>query len=208
MSFSKQSNRSPLAPAVFLDRDGTVIEQVHHLSRVEDVRVYDFAATALRLFHEQGFRIVVVTNQSAIDRGLLDESGLDEIHAEMSRQLGAAAALIDGIYHCPLKPAIKDPTVVESPDRKPGPGMLQRASRDLGLDLSRSWMVGDAISDILAGRNAGCCGTILVQTGYGDRTYATYSSLLAEVNCCIASDLSSAARHVIDQTLAATTKSS
>lgn len=159
-----------VAPAVFLDRDGTVIEQVHHLSRVEDVAVYDFTREAIRLLNDRGFRCVIVTNQSAIGRGLLDESGLQKIHNEMLRQLGNESTLIHGIYFCPLMPVASDPRVVESLDRKPGPGMLQRASRDLNLCLERSWMVGDAISDMLAGRNAGCQGTVLVRTGYGAKT--------------------------------------
>ena len=78
-------------------------------------------------------------------------------------------AELDGFYFCPLMPKVEDPRVIEHPDRKPGPGMLQRAARELGLDLARSFMVGDTISDMLAGRNAGCRGTILVRTGYGTR---------------------------------------
>ena len=158
-----------LSPAIFLDRDGTLIEQVHHLSKVEDVKVYDFTREALQLLTGHGYRCVIVTNQSAIGRGLLNEAGLNAIHEEMLRQLGQDD-LVHGIYYCPLMPISGDPTVIENIDRKPGPGMLQRAARELNLDLERSWMIGDAISDILAGRNAGCRGTVLVRTGYGRKT--------------------------------------
>jgi len=160
---------SPLYPAIFLDRDGTLIEQVHHLCKVEEVAVFPFAREALQLLTGQGFRCVIVTNQSAMGRGLLDEAGLNAIHEEMLRQLGQYN-LIHGIYYCPLMPVSGDPRIVESEDRKPGPGMLRRAAQELDLDLDKSWMIGDAISDILAGHNAGCRGTVLVRTGYGKKT--------------------------------------
>jgi D-glycero-D-manno-heptose 1,7-bisphosphate phosphatase len=98
----------------------------------------------------------LVTNQSAIGRGILDESRLDQIHAELIRQLGGRGASIDAIYHCPTAPRSTDRSVIEDPDRKPGPGMLLRAAADLKLELSTSWMIGDSISDVLAGWNAGC----------------------------------------------------
>ena len=100
--------------------------------------------------------MVLVTNQSAIGRGMLTESRLDQIHAELNRQLGGGGVTIDGIYFCPDAPGGDDRTIVESSDRKPGPGMLLRAADDMGLDLGASWMVGDLISDVLAGLNAGC----------------------------------------------------
>lgn len=156
-----------MKPAVFLDRDGTIIEQVHHLCDPKDVRLIDGAAEAIATLRRRGYACVVVTNQSVIGRGMLNETGLAEIHREMARQLGEHGASVDAIYHCPHRPGVKDPTVVEHPDRKPGPGMLQRAAQELGLDLKQSWMIGDAISDLLAGVNAGCRGTIGVRTGYG-----------------------------------------
>ena len=173
----------PATPAIFLDRDGTVIEQVHHLSKVEEVTVFPFAREALQLLTEQGFRCVIVTNQSAIGRGLLNEKGLSAIHEEMLRQLGQDD-LIHGIYFCPLMPTSGDPTIVESIDRKPGPGMLQRAAVELDLDLERSWMIGDAISDMLAGRNARCRGTVLVRTGYGRKTELEHAGEKLQVARC------------------------
>lgn len=154
-------------PAVFLDRDGTLIEQVHYLSDPGRVRLLPGTAEALRRLHDAGFARVVVTNQSAIGRGMLTEAGLRLIHDEMNRQLDAAGTAVDAIYYCPEAPSGDDRTVVEDGDRKPGPGMLIRAAEELGLDLDASWMVGDMISDILAGINARCRGTILVRTGKG-----------------------------------------
>lgn len=152
--------------AVFLDRDGTVIELVHHLSDPADVRLIDGAGPAIARLRAAGWPVVIVTNQSVIGRGKLTEAGLEEIHHEMRRQLGRHGADVDGLYFCPLRPQQKDPTVIEDPMRKPGPGMLQQAAREMDLDLERSWMVGDTVSDLLAGRNAGCR-SILVRTGYG-----------------------------------------
>lgn len=152
-------------PAVFLDRDGTLIEDTHYLVDPRHVRLLRGAAEALRRLQAAGFACVVVTNQSAIARGMLTEDGLRRVHEELSRQLAERGTALDGFYYCPEAPGADDPTVVEHPDRKPGPGMLLRAAAELGLDLGASWMIGDAISDALAGRNAGCRGSILVRTG-------------------------------------------
>jgi histidinol-phosphate phosphatase family protein len=151
-------------PAVFLDRDGTLIEHEEYLSDPALVRLLPGAAEGLKRLRQAGFAIVLVTNQSAIGRGMLTEERLNQIHGEMNRQLAAAGAAIDRIYYCPAAPVGDDRTVVENLDRKPGPGMLLRAAADLNLDLGASWMVGDLISDVLAGLNAGCR-SILVQSG-------------------------------------------
>jgi D-glycero-D-manno-heptose 1,7-bisphosphate phosphatase len=156
-------------PAAFLDRDGTVIELVHHLADPAEVRLIPGAGAAIARLNAAGIAVVIVTNQSVIGRGKLTEAGLVEVHAAMTRQLAAQGARVDAIHHCPLAPMIKDPRVIEHPDRKPGPGMLLRAGREMGLALPRSVMVGDTISDMLAGRNAGVAATVLVRTGYGDR---------------------------------------
>jgi len=153
-----------LQPAVFLDRDGTVIEHVHYLADPARVRLIPGAADALRRFRRAGFARVLVTNQSAIARGMLTEEGLHEIHAEMNRQLAAAGATLDAIYYCADAPLGDDRTTVEVADRKPGPGMLLRAAADLKLDLNASWMIGDLVSDVLAGENAGCR-SILLESG-------------------------------------------
>lgn len=162
-------------PAVFLDRDGTVIRQVHYIAEPGDVALLPGAAEALRMLGEAGFARVLVTNQSAIGRGLVTEQQAKAVQVEVERQLGEQAAAIEGYYHCPVAPSPlstnghggADRATIDHPDRKPGPGMLLRAARELNLDLSRSWMVGDMVSDLLAGRNAGCCGSLLVRTGHG-----------------------------------------
>jgi D,D-heptose 1,7-bisphosphate phosphatase len=153
-------------PAVFLDRDGTVIEQVHYLGDPAKVRLLSGAAPALRRLRDAGYALVVITNQSAIGRGWLTVEQYGLVNDEMVRQLLAGGVTLDGVYYCPEVPATDDDRLaITHGDRKPGPGMLLRAGRELGLDLSTSWMIGDMISDVLAGINAGCKGSLLVETG-------------------------------------------
>jgi D,D-heptose 1,7-bisphosphate phosphatase len=148
-------------PAVFLDRDGTIIEHVPYLCDPALVRLLPGAAEALKKLYCAGFALVLVTNQSAIGRGMLTENRLEQIHTEMRRQLAACGATIDAIYYCPVAPGSDDRSLVEHLDRKPGPGMLLHAAADLQLDLAASWMVGDLISDVWAGLNAGCRSILL-----------------------------------------------
>ena len=152
-------------PAIFFDRDGTLIEQVHYLSRPEDVQILPGVARAVHSFRQAGYACVVVTNQSAVGRGMITEKDLAEIHDQMCEQFARQTAVFDAIYHCPVVPTVSDRTTVENADRKPGPGMLLTAADELGLDLTRSWMIGDMVSDVLAGKNAGCRGSVLVATG-------------------------------------------
>ena len=143
-----------------------MIEPVHYLSDPRDVRLLPGVATALSTLRNHGFALIVITNQSAIERGIIDEARLDEIHEELRRQLAEENVHLDGIYWCPVAPKTTDRTVVEHEDRKPGPGMLKRAAQELHLALPESWMIGDAICDVLAGINAGCKGSIRVETGH------------------------------------------
>ena len=156
----------PARPAVFLDRDGTLIEHVHYLSDPAAVRLLPGVVEALTRLRDAGHALVLVTNQSAIARGMLTVETLHEIHDEMNRQLAEHDVALDAIYYCPEAPA-KDGnrTAIDHPDRKPAPGMLLRAADELRLDLGRSWMIGDMISDALAGTHAGCLGSVLVGTG-------------------------------------------
>jgi D-glycero-D-manno-heptose 1,7-bisphosphate phosphatase len=152
-------------PAVFLDRDGTLIVDKEYLYRPEEVELLPGVVEGLAQLRGAGFACVVVTNQSGIGRGYFREADMHRVHIEMLRRFHACGVDVDGIYFSPHTPTSADRSVVEHADRKPGPGMLLRAARDLGLDLARSWMVGDAISDLLAGRNAGCRQSVLVLTG-------------------------------------------
>lgn len=154
-----------LRPCVYLDRDGTVIKHVHYIGDPNKVELLPEVVPALRRLQAAGFALVIITNQSAIGRGVITVDQYEAVNAEMVRQLAVEGVTLDAVYYCPEAPTGDDRSVVTHSDRKPGPGMLLRGARDLGLDLSTSWMIGDMISDALAGINAGCRGTFLVATG-------------------------------------------
>lgn len=147
------------APAVFFDRDGTLMEDVHYCGDPRDVRVFPGAGEALRRLKDAGLRLLIVTNQSGIGRGYFNEEAYHAVDAELRRQLGDG--FVDAAYHCPHSPDERCDC------RKPSPQMLINAARDHDLDLSRSFFVGDKASDIECGRRAGVR-TILVRTGYGE----------------------------------------
>lgn len=141
-----------MKPAVFIDRDGTLIEHVHYLSDPARVKIMPGAAESLNLLKNNGYFRVVISNQSAVGRGLLSLERLEEIHQEMLWQLKQQNADVDAIYFCPVAPITADRTTIDHPDRKPAPGMLLRAAKEHDLDLSQSWMIGDLLSDTLAGK--------------------------------------------------------
>jgi D-glycero-D-manno-heptose 1,7-bisphosphate phosphatase len=170
-------------PAVFLDRDGTLMRDVDYCGDPRRVEVYPRAAEALRRLKEKGYKLVIITNQSGIGRGYFSEDDYRAVEAEFERQLGDG--LIDASYYCP------DPPTSTSVRRKPGPGMVFEAQRDHRLDLRRSFLVGDKASDIGCGQNAGVR-TILVQTGYG----------AGEKNCCadwVAQDIAEAVEIILKE---------
>jgi len=143
--------------AVFLDRDHTLIDDPGYLADPQAVKLLPGVELAVKSLVQAGYKIVVVTNQSGIARGLLTEEALDAIHAEMRRQLADRGAHLDAIYYCPFHPEGTVETYArESEFRKPQPGMLLKAAEDLDLDLAQSWMVGDSGRDIEAGQRAGC----------------------------------------------------
>ncbi len=154
-------------PALFLDRDGVIIEEVNYLGDVEQVRLIPRAADAIARVNRLKLPVVVVTNQAGVARGLFPEERVAEVHARLDLLLRPAGAWIDRYYHCPHHPTVGAPpyrAVCEC--RKPRPGLLLRAAADLGLELGRSLLVGDKVSDLEAGARAGTR-TILVRTGHG-----------------------------------------
>jgi D,D-heptose 1,7-bisphosphate phosphatase len=145
--------------AVFLDRDGTIIEDPGGLRNPEELRFLPGAARAIRRLRNAGYRAVVVTNQSGLARGLVDEGQLAAVHDRLQQELASQGAGLDGIYYCPYLPgpeAVVEAYRKDSDLRKPRPGMLLQAAEEMELDLSASWMIGNAACDIEAGRAAGC----------------------------------------------------
>lgn len=159
-----------MRPAVFVDRDGTLLEEAGYLDRLERLVFFPFAIDAVRLLNRANYAVVVVTNQSGIARGMYREPFVNEAHAVIETRMAEGGARVDGFYYCPHHP---DATVAEFKRdcdcRKPAPGMLLAAARDLTLDLSRSFSIGDKWTDVAAGTAAGGRG-VLVRTGYGRST--------------------------------------
>jgi len=144
--------------AVFFDRDGTLMEEVHYCGDPAKVKLYPGVPESLAKLKQAGFRLFIVTNQSGIGRGLITEAQYHAVQEELLRQIGDG--LIDASYFCPDAPE------VPSVRRKPEPGMVLEAAVDFDLDLSASWFIGDKSADVECGRRAGAR-TILVLTGYG-----------------------------------------
>jgi D-glycero-D-manno-heptose 1,7-bisphosphate phosphatase len=154
--------------ALFLDRDGVVVADTRYLGRPEDLRMMEGAASAIARCNDLNIPVVLVTNQSGIARGFYDWDGFRAVQAALSASLAAAGARLDAVLACayhaegaaPLRSA-------NHPWRKPNPGMIITAADHMGLDLSRSWIIGDSVSDITAGATAGLAGGTLLATPEG-----------------------------------------
>ena len=154
-------------PAVFLDRDGTLNEDAGYLERIERLRLFPWSLEAVRLLRQAGYAVVVVTNQTGVGRGMLREEFVGETLDFLQARLGAIGQRLDGHYCCPHDPHAPLEAYRRACDcRKPRPGMVLQAARDLDLDLGRSVAVGDKWSDVALARNTGMRG-LLVRTGYG-----------------------------------------
>lgn len=159
----------PLRKAIFLDRDGTLNEEVHYLADPERFQWIPGSREALRTLQDAGFALVVITNQSGIAQGLLTEATLEAIHARMQADLARDGVRLAGIYHCPHHPRLgQAPWCGPCECRKPKPGLLLQAQAELGLTWEGSWIVGDSLRDVEAGRAVGLPG-VLVRTGKGRR---------------------------------------
>jgi D,D-heptose 1,7-bisphosphate phosphatase len=156
-----------MVAAVFLDRDGTINEEVGYLDSLEKLRVLPEAFGAVRLINQAGMKTVVITNQSGIGRGFFNEAFVGRVHEEMRRLFLEERAVIDGFYYCPHHPTEGMGQYRQACScRKPEPGLILKAAEDLVIDLGKSYMIGDTPKDVEAGQRAGAKG-ILVQTGYG-----------------------------------------
>jgi len=181
-----------LRPAVFLDRDGTIAEEVGYLNHASRFRMFPFVAAAIRRLNEAGLPVVVVSNQSGVGRGYFPESLVHSVNETMKRELIAAGARIDAIYYCPH-------TSADHCDcRKPKTGLLERAAREHSLELGRSFVVGDRYGDIELARNVRARG-ILVRTGYGEGELAWHSAKWSAQPDFVAEDLLKAADWILRQ---------
>jgi len=151
-------------PAIFLDRDGTINIEKNYLHKIEDWEWIPGAIDAIRMINEMGFLVVVVTNQAGIARGYYEEEEVHALHEHVDRLLEVQNAKIDAYYICPHHPDYSDDQ--DCTCRKPESGMLLLAKKELNIDLSKSWLIGDKLSDVEAAKNIGVR-AILVKTGYG-----------------------------------------
>ncbi len=150
-----------MSGAVFLDRDGTINEEVSYLNDPEHLALIPDSAEAIRLLNEADIPVILVTNQAGVGRGYFSEATVEEIHEHLREQLAMCGAHLDAIYYCPHHPKERCSC------RKPEPGMLEEAALEHRIDMRRSFMVGDKVSDLEAGRRVGCR-IVLVLTGYGE----------------------------------------
>lgn len=154
--------------AVFLDRDGTLIEEVGYLDRLDRLKLFPETVDALRALQRAGFQLIIATNQSGIAQGLFTETFVQELHGHLTDLLARGGVRLDGIYMCPHHPEAKlDAYRARCECRKPSPGLVRQASRERDLELTRSYMIGDRWRDLLAGQTTGTKG-VLVRTGYGE----------------------------------------
>ncbi|WP_022853981.1 D-glycero-beta-D-manno-heptose 1,7-bisphosphate 7-phosphatase [Thermodesulfatator atlanticus] len=179
-----------MRPAVFLDRDGTINEEVNYLSSPEEFKLIPGAGEAIRLFNQAGFAVVVITNQSGLARGYFTEETLQKIHQKMCKDLAAHGARIDAIYYCPHHPDD------HCSCRKPKTGLVERAAKELGLDLKKSYVIGDRYLDLLLARNIGAKG-VLVLTGYGREELEKKLPEIGLEPDIIARDLLDAAKRIL-----------
>lgn len=176
-----------LKPAVFLDRDGTIIEEKGYLDRTGAIVLYKSSVKALKRLREAGFSLVVVTNQSGVARGYFSLDVLHSINKKMKNMFLKSGIKLDGIYYCPHHPDD------DCGCRKPEPGMIKRAAKELKIDLRRSYVIGDREHDVQLANKAGAKG-ILVLTGYGRRTFRKKLNIKPWAVCA---NLSAAANKIL-----------
>ncbi|MGH9475943.1 MAG: D-glycero-alpha-D-manno-heptose-1,7-bisphosphate 7-phosphatase [Terriglobales bacterium] len=180
--------------AIFFDRDGTLNEEVGYAGRPEDFHIYPWAAAAVRAVNEAGWAAVLVTNQAGVARGYFSEAAVRELHQLLTQQLATAGAHLDAIYHCPHHPEGVVPGFGGACEcRKPEPGMVRRAQRELDLDLARSWVIGDRQHDVGLAHAVGGR-AVLVRTGYGERELEEHPGLRPDF---IADDALAACRWIL-----------
>ncbi len=154
-------------PAVFIDRDGTISEEVGYVNHPSRFRVFPYSAEAVRILNENGWLAIVITNQAGVARGYFSEDVILRIHDQLKRDLQNGSAQLDAIYYCAHHPSVGEPPYrLECDCRKPKTGLIEQAARDFDIDMEASWMAGDRYSDVELARNAGLRSAFLL-SGYG-----------------------------------------
>ncbi|HEX5411458.1 MAG TPA: HAD family hydrolase [Terriglobia bacterium] len=188
-----------LRPAIFLDRDGTVTDEVGYINHISRAKIYPYAPEAVRLLKSTGLPVIIVTNQSGVGRGYFNEELVDQVHRMVQDTLQAAGTSMDAFYFCPHHPgAVIEKYRQECRCRKPAPGMPEQAAEQFGIDLSASYVVGDTYRDMQMGFNIGAR-TVLLMTGYGRGEYEYRRQNWPRMPHVIAEDLLGAARLVLKE---------
>lgn len=194
-----QNGGSNLRPAIFLDRDGTVTDEVGYINHISRAKVYPFAAEAVRMLKSTGLPVIIVTNQSGVGRGYFTEEIVGQVHSMVQDTLQAAGTSIDAFYHCPHHPgAVVEKYRRECRCRKPGTGMPEEAAEKFGIDLSRSYVVGDTYRDMKMGFAIGAR-TIMLMTGYGRGEYEYRRGEWSRMPDLMAENLLEAAKLILQE---------
>ncbi len=175
--------------AFFLDRDGVIVVETDYLGNPDEVEIIAGTSAALKMMRQAGYLIVVVSNQSGVARGYYDEVAVKAVNGRIAGLLAAEGAKVDAFYHCPHHPDFSGVCNC----RKPEPGMLLQAAAELDIDIGQSYMIGDKLSDVAAGRRAGCADSLLLRTGHG----ATLGGVPADVK--VADDLLAAVKMILSE---------
>jgi len=192
-------------PALFMDRDGTISEEVGYVNHPSRFRLFPYTADAIKLLNDSGWLAIVVTNQAGVARGYFSEEMIREVHERVERELLSASARLDAIYYCAHHPSVGAPPYrLDCDCRKPRTGLIQRAAADFEIDLERSWMVGDRYGDLELARNAGLH-SAFVLSGYGRGEWEYQRASWKIAPELVAEDLLDAVKKIVERDAGATT---
>jgi D-glycero-D-manno-heptose 1,7-bisphosphate phosphatase len=185
-------------PAVFIDRDGTISEEVGYVNHPSRFRVFPYSAEAIRILNDAGWLAIVITNQAGVARGYFSEDVIHKIHDRLTSDLQNGAAKLDAIYYCAHHPSVGDPPYrLDCDCRKPKPGLIRQAAKDFEIDLAASWMAGDRYSDVELARNAGLR-SVFVLSGYGRGEWEYQSSSWKHQPDLVCENLLEAVKSIVD----------
>jgi D-glycero-D-manno-heptose 1,7-bisphosphate phosphatase len=186
--------------AVFIDRDGTISDEVGYVNHPSRFRVFPYSAAAVKLLNDNCWLAIVITNQAGVARGYFAEDMIHTVHDSLKESLESEGATLDAIYYCAHHPSVGEPPYRFDCDcRKPKPGLIRRAAEDFSIDLEQSWMVGDRYSDVELARNAGVK-SAFVMSGYGRGEWEHQRSSWTQQPDLVAEHLLAAVKSIIDAT--------
>lgn len=185
--------------AIFIDRDGTISEEVGYVNHVSRYRVFPFSAAAIKLINQSPLKAIVITNQAGVARGYFKEELIGRVHAKLENELASGGARLDAIYYCPHHPTVGEPPYRQECNcRKPKTGLLEQAAADFDIDLNKSYMIGDRYSDVKLAHRVGARG-VLVLTGYGRGEFEYQREDWSREPDFVAEDLLGAVRWILSK---------